>query len=139
MKETDKPRVDEAEWAAQERGMRAAADANSHGLTGNEAAYRAVAEALASMPRSEPPTDFAAGVMQSLAQRDAGLERALSRALLALFVMVAATIGVVYGQPFWQLLGQALGSDALGWVMASIGCLSLSWMGQLAAGRTAPR
>lgn len=130
MKETNKPRIDEAEWAAQERGMRASADA--HGLTGNEAAYRAVAEALASMPRSEPPADFAAGVVSQLARREAGLERHLPRILLVAFVGVATVLGVLNFEPGLQLLHQAFSDEALGWVVLGLGCVALSWAGHRA-------
>lgn len=138
MKKTDKPRMDDVEWEAQERGMRAASGTDAEGLPPMAARYRAVAEALASMPRSEPPADFAAGVVRRLARRDAGLERALSRILLAVFVVVAAILGLGYGEQFWQLLRQALGSAALGWVLASLGCLSLSWMGHRVIGYSSP-
>ena len=132
MKETDKPRIDEAEWAAQERGMRAAAGADAHDLSGTEAAYRDVAEALASMPRSEPPADFAASVVGQLARREAGLERHLPRILLAGFVGVAAVLGAVNFEPGLQLLQQALSGDALDWVVLGLGCVALSWTGHRA-------
>jgi hypothetical protein len=121
--------MDEAEWAAQERGMRAASGADAHGLSGTEASYRAVAEALASMPRSEPPADFAAGVVQRLARREAGLERPLSRILLAAFVLVAAILAVVHFEAGWQLLRQAFSDDALDWGVLGLGCVALSWVG----------
>ncbi|MCX7033061.1 MAG: hypothetical protein NT046_03705 [Arenimonas sp.] len=127
MKKTDTPRIDESEWEAQERGMRAASGADAEGLSGTAATYRAVAEALASMPRSEPPADFAAGVVHRLARRDAGLERPLSRILLVAFVSVAAILGLAYYEAGWQLLRQAFSDDALGWVVLGLGCVTLSW------------
>jgi len=129
MNTTNQPIIDECEWEAQERGMRAAAGDGPDGMDPAAATYRVVAEALATLPRSEPPADFAAGVSRQIARSDAGLERPLSRILLVVFVMALALVGVLFGEPAWQLLRQALGGDAQGWLLAGMGCLALSWLG----------
>jgi hypothetical protein len=134
MNTTDKHGIDDAEWAAQERGMRAAPDADASGLDAIAATYRVVAEALASMPRSQPPPDFVAEVAKRAARRESGLERPLSRVLLALFLAVSAGMLVLYAEPAWRGLREALGSEALGWVLAGVGCLALSWTGNRAVG-----
>jgi hypothetical protein len=126
---TNQPTIDEREWEAQECGMRAAAGAGPDSMDPAAATYRVVAEALATLPRSEPPADFAACVARQVALSDAGLERPLSRILLVVFVMALAVVGILFGQPAWQLLREALDSDALGWLLAGASCLALSWMG----------
>jgi hypothetical protein len=138
MSKVDESGIDETEWAAQERGMRAAPAADAGGLDPAAGTYRIVAEALASMPRSHPPADFAADVLQRVVHSEAGLERPLSRVLLAVFLMVSAGVAVLYAGPAWLLLQQALDSDALGWVLAGMGCLALSWTGNRALGFPSP-
>jgi hypothetical protein len=135
---TNQPTIDEREWEAQECGMRAAAGDGPDSMDPAAATYRVVAEALATLPRREPPADFAAGVAKQIARSDAGLERPLSRILLVVFVMALAIVGVLFGEPAWQLLRQALDGDALGWLLAGTGCLALSWMGGRAVEFSSP-
>lgn len=131
---TDKPPVDAGEWEMQERGMRAARGHEAGGRNAATEGYRVVAEALVAMPRSEPPADFAAGVARRIVRHDAGLESLLSRVLLAVFVAASVFACVHYGGQGWRPLRQALGEDALGWVLAALGCVALSWAcGRLAA------
>lgn len=127
------PDIDANEWASQERGMRAAsgADEQRRDLSGVDAAatsYSAIAEALISQLRSEPPGDFAAGVVAAIARRDAGIETLLSRKLLAVFGLASIIVLAVYGSRCWQLLDQEIGSDATEWLLAGTVCLALSWV-----------
>ena len=96
MNTRDKHAIDESEWEAQERGMRAALGRDTDGLPDEAVAtYRAVAEALMSAPRSEPPDDFAADVVERVARHDAGSERLLSRILLFVFLAASAMAGAL--------------------------------------------
>jgi hypothetical protein len=123
--------IDESEWEAQERGMRAAPGGDAGGLTGAaEAHYRLVGRALVSLPRSGPPAGFAADVVKRIARHDAGLERLLSRLLLAAFLVASAFVGARYGEQWWQALNASFGGDALGWLLIATGCVGLSWMGR---------
>lgn len=128
MSMTDKARIDESEWQAQERGVRAALGGDASGLDAAAVNYRAVAKALMSFPRSEPPDNFAAEVVQRVAGQDAGFERLLSRLLLAVFLVVSILVGVRYGEQWWQPLHQTLSDDALDWLLTGMGCLILSWI-----------
>jgi len=128
MSMTDKPLVDESEWEAQERGKRAAPGRDAAGLDAAAAAYRIVAKTVVSIPRSEPPDDFAAAVVKRIARQDAELERLLSRILLVVFVAACIVVGVQYGGQWWQALHRTLGDAALGWMVAGTGCLTLSWV-----------
>ncbi|MFY2763094.1 hypothetical protein [Arenimonas sp. MALMAid1274] len=129
MKKTTPPPIDETEWAAQERALRAAAGHGADSLSGAEASYRVIADALATMPRSEPPADFAAAVMQRIAQRESARERLLSRGLLAGFVGVSVILCVVNADAGWQLIRLGGGDDTVAWVLLGLGCAALSWVG----------
>lgn len=129
MSTTDKTPIDENEWQAQERGMRAALRHDADGLDVAAANYRVIAKALMSTPRSEPPDDFAADVVKRIAHHDARFERLLSRILLTVFIVSSLIVGVLYGEQWWQPLHQALGDAAPGWVLTAMGCVILSWTG----------
>lgn len=129
MSSTNEPRIDPNEWEAQERGLRAALGQRADGLDATAASYRLVAEAVRSMPRTQPPADFAADVVQRVARHEAGLERLLSRVLLVVFLIACVFVTVHYGEPWWQALHQAVDGDALGWLLAGVGCLGVSWLG----------
>lgn len=133
MSMTGKPVLDEREWQAQERGMRAAQRDDTSATDPQVANYRVVAQALRSAPHSQPPADFAAAVARLAAARsDAGLERVLSRMLLAVFVVSSVVVTALYGGRWWQSVHQTLGGDALAWLLAGMGCLAVSWLlGQL--------
>lgn len=126
MSTTGKP-VDPGEWELQERGMRAARGREAGAMDAAALDYRIVAEALVSLPRSEPPADFAAGVAACAARREAGIERLLSRILLATFAVALVVACSCYGEQGWQALRQAFGDASLGWMLASLGCVALSW------------
>lgn len=125
---TDKTLIDEREWEAQERGMRAARGRDAGSLDVVALNYRQVAEALISAPLGEPPDSFAAAVVKHAARHDAGIERLLSRILLAVFLVATIMLGVLFGEQWWQSLHQTLGDDAQGWVLTGIGCVTLSWL-----------
>ncbi|MBN6152173.1 hypothetical protein JR065_17660 [Xanthomonas sp. AmX2] len=130
MNMTDKRLDDETEWEAQERGRRAARGREAGGMDAADADYRIVAQALASAPLAGPPADFAAGVAERVARHDAGIERAMSRILLAVFAIALLGVGVRYGAQGWQPLRYALGEVSLGWLLAGAGCVILSWTGR---------
>ncbi len=126
--ETGNTPIDDAEWQAQERGLRAARD-GAPAADGPDAAYRLVAKAAQSAPGSQPPADFAAVVVAHVARHEAGFERWLTNLLLAVFVIASGIVAAVYGGELWQTLQQGLGEGASGWVVAAISCAALSWIG----------
>lgn len=132
MNDRKAPPVDDREWEIQERGMRAA---RGHGADASDPAaesYRRVAMAVATAPHRRPPADFATGVMQQIARREAGIERALFRSLLLVLAAAATVVATLYGGQWWRALQGASTAGALPWVMAGTGCVALSWMiGQL--------
>lgn len=138
MSMTREPPIDEREWQAQERGMRAArGQASAETDTSNTAGtadmptahYRAVAHALRTAPGSEPPIDFAISVAGLATPRsDAGLERTLSRILLAVFAVSSLVVLALYAPRGWQSVRQAFDGDGLAWLLAGIGCLLVSWV-----------
>ncbi|KAF1691458.1 hypothetical protein [Pseudoxanthomonas koreensis] len=130
MNTRNKPQVDPGEWEAQERGMRTARARDADARLDEAAAdYRIVAEALVSAPRSEPPAGFATAVAKHVARHEAGLERLLWRSLLVVFVVASAAMGAQYGAQWLQALQGILDGDALGWALAAVGCMALSWIG----------
>ncbi len=131
MNTTDEPLIAPGEWEAQERGMRAASGRDAGGMDRAAANYRVVAGAVMSVPRSGPPQDFAADVVKRVARHEAGLERLLSRMLLVAFLIACVIVGVHYGEPWWRALHQAFHGDALGWVLAGMGCVAVSWLGRV--------
>lgn len=130
MNMTDKPLDDEAEWAAQERGRRATLGREAGGMDAADADYRIVAQALASTRLGAPPADFAAGLAARVARHDAGIERAMSRILLAVFAIALLGAGARYGAQGWQPLRHVLGDVSLAWLLAGAGCVILSWAGR---------
>ena len=120
--------VNNAEWQAQERGLHAARDHDAGRLDDTAANYRVIARALQSSPRSQPPADFAAGVAKRVAAHEAGFEQLLTRVLLAVFLVASLIVGAVYGQHWWHALNHELDHGVSGWVLAAIGCVSLSWL-----------
>lgn len=127
------PPIDELEWQAQERGMRATHGDAEVAADLPTAHYRVVAQALRSTPCSQPPVDFASSVARLAAIRsDAGIERTMSQMLLAVFAISALVVVALYGERWWQSVDQAVGNDTLAWLLAGMGCLAVSWVfGQL--------
>lgn len=128
MSSTNKPQIDPNEWDAQERGLRAALGQPADGLDATATSYRLVAEAVISMPHTQPPADFAADVVQRVARHEAGLERLLSRVLLVVFLIACVFVAVHYGEPWWQALHLALDGEAMAWLLAGAGCMAVSWL-----------
>lgn len=126
MKTPKQPMVDEAEWLAQERGMRALRSRDDEWLDEASARYRDVAAALAEYPQSRPPRDFAASVVAAVEQRQVKRrERALNVAL-GVFVLALVGAAAYYGDEGWHVLGDG----AAGWVLAGMVCVGLSWASQ---------
>lgn len=126
------PLVDEREWESQERGMRAARDHGADTMDAVANSYRRVAMALSSAPLCEAPPDFATAVVAQIANRDAGVERALFRGLVLVLAAASVIVTALYGGQWWQALQGMLEGGALQWVVAGTGCVALSWMvGQL--------
>lgn len=121
------PAFDPSEWEQQERGLRAAHQADDAGLEALARDYRVVAHAVRSRPRSGPPMDFAASVARQAAVREAGIERLLSRWLVVTLVIVLGIVGVRYGAEVRASFQQALGDVASGWILIGLACAGLSW------------
>lgn len=136
MNVTDEPLIDDDEWDAQERGMRAPGERGVHGLEPATARYALVADALRSMPAATPPPDFAAAVAHRIGNRDAWFERLLWRTLLGVFAAALAVAAARYGARSWQALLHVLGDAASGWVLAGAAGLTLAgacrWLVELA-------
>lgn len=133
MSMTREPPIDEREWQAQERGMRAAPGDDTDVADSRTVHYRVVAQALRSTPCSQPPADFASSVARlALTHGDAGLERTLSKILLVVFAVSSLVVVALYGGRWWQSVHQAVGDNALAWLLVGMVCLVLSWVfGQL--------
>lgn len=120
--------IDDTEWQAQERSMRAVSGSDPAGMDSTTESYRIVAEALISNPRSEPPADFAASITARIAEHESRLERALWQVLLAAFAVAAIVTAVLYGNEWIQALHRLPGTHALGWVLVTVTCIALSWL-----------
>ncbi len=127
MNHRHEPPIDETEWAAQERGLRAARTGTHHAMDPSSESYRALADALASAPIAEPPAGFAASVAARIAHDDARFERGLSRVLAGLFITALVVVASIYGGECLDLLAGRWGSGATGLVMAGLSCLALTW------------
>ncbi|MEG3191239.1 hypothetical protein [Lysobacter sp. D1-1-M9] len=126
------PPIDDHEWETQERGMRAARGPGKDPMDPAAESYRRVALAVIRAPRREPPADFVAGVVEQVARREAGIERALFRGLLLVLAAASVIVTALYGGQWWRAVQQASAGGALPWIMAGTGCVTLSWMiGQL--------
>lgn len=128
MSTTEKIRIDESEWDAQERGMRAARGQDPGGMDAATACYRRVADALVAHSGSEPPDDFAAAVAARVARHEAGIERVLWRTLLAAFALASIVVAAIYGGRSWQALHLWSGDAAMGWMSVGAACAILSWL-----------
>ena len=118
---------DEREWEAQERGMRAARGQAPADLDPLALEYRTVARAVLSHPVGAPPGDFVARAAARIARHEGGIERPLSRVLVAVFAIALVAAAVIYGTRYWQVFQQA-GGPASGWVLAGLACVALSWL-----------
>jgi len=126
MSTADDPRIDPEEWQAQERGLRAALSGQR---AGPEAAdYLRIAQAIASAPQSGPPMRFALDVAVRIARHDAGIERWVSRVLLAVLAVAVLALGALFGPAWWSAIEQTAGTAATGWLLAGAGCVAVSWL-----------
>lgn len=126
MSSADDPRIDPEEWQAQEDALRAA-------LSGQRAApdatdYLRIAQAIASAPQSGPPMRFARDVTLRIARHDAGIERWVSRVLLASLALAVLAIGAMFGPAWWSAIKQSAGPTASGWLLVAAGCVAASWL-----------
>lgn len=128
MNTTEKIRIDQSEWDAQERGMRAARGQGPDGTDAATSCYRRVADALITYPGSEPPEDFAAAVAAHVARHEVGIERILWRVLLVAFALASIAVTAIYGGRSWQVLHLWTGDAAMGWMSAGAVCAVLSWL-----------
>lgn len=126
MSTADDPRIDPEEWQAQERGLRAALSGQRAGP--DDVDYLRIAEAIASAPQSGPPMRFARDVALRIARHDAGIERWVSRVLLAVLAIAALAVGTLFGPAWWSAIEQAAGRAATGWLLAGAGCVAVSWL-----------
>ena len=120
----------EREWQLQERARR---DERGE-LAGDPdiAAYRRVARALRQPQPDRLPSNFAYTVA-ALAERglraarlDTRLEQALVRALVAVMVLGALVVAVLFGRD-WLAALDAFGTGASGWVATAVACVALTW------------
>ena len=128
MNKSEEPEIDENEWAAQERGMRAALGRDARNMPAAEASYRLIANTLASSPRSAPPENFASEVAEHIKRKAAGVEVLWIRLLMATFALAAFAAGMRYGAQWWQALPAALDAQAWSWILTAIGCATASWL-----------
>jgi hypothetical protein len=120
--------VDEAEWRAQEHAMRAL-NSDSINLASKDAQYLRVAKAIASMPLSSIPDDFASNVARLARNRaDASRESMLVNLLLVIFSGCTLWVCATYSATTLHALQRAFGSEAIIWAIAGICCLSGSWL-----------
>ncbi len=121
------PVVDDCEWEAQERGLRAARNGESSAADPEIEVYRRLASALSCAPHSAPPADFASRIARQVAAPDTGIEIALHRSLLVVLALTSFIVIALYGGQWWQAARAALTGSALPWFLAGIGCLVLTW------------
>ena len=96
--------------------------------------------ALRREPDAGPPADFARSVAMRAGERaaDPAIERWLVRALVAVFVLAALVVTVIYGRewlPAFSSLSLSVDESTLDWVAAMLACMGLTW----AMGRAGPR
>ena len=104
MSSADDPRIDPDEWQAQERGLRAALSGQRAGPDAPD--YLRIAQAIASAPQSGPPMRFARDVAARIARHDAGIERWVSRVLLAVLAVAVLGLGARWlVQHAWRCRG----------------------------------
>ena len=118
MSSADDPRIDPDEWQAQERGLRAALSGQRAGPDAPD--YLRIAQAIASAPQSGPPMRFA--------RHDAGIERWVSRVLLAVLAVAVLALVSLFGPAWWRAIEHAAGNAATGWLLAGAACVALSWL-----------
>jgi len=130
--------IDEREWQAQERALRAA---RLHLAGGDvDAGYRRVAQALRQAPPVQLPADFARQLARRVgaATLDLQLERWLLRGVLLVLAVAVPVVLLRYaasGTEVAAAVFPALSQAAPGWLLAGVACVALSW--SMEAGRKA--
>jgi len=129
--------IDEREWLAQEQAMRAAR-ARAADATG-DGGYRAVVEAIVSMPLGAPPAGFAAAVSAERSRR-ARRDRRIAALGFGVLAMAVLVTGGAFSVPAWQALRAAIGGEASAWLSVIAGMAALTWacrqvLAMMAAGR----
>ena len=118
--------VDDHDWRAQENALASAADRRDALL----------ARALRTLPVSQPPAGFAAGIARlaaagapvAMREEEPKLERVLLNVLVVAFALAAVVVVAIYGGTWLSMSGDAIGNNATQWVLAGAACLGLSWM-----------
>jgi hypothetical protein len=127
--------VDEREWQAQERAMRAERSPTQRDADNADnaqaASYRAIDRALRVPPLSPLPPDFAADVARcAQAAHDAGadrVERILTHALIALLGLSVGVISVIYGAQWLPALETAMPDSGGAWLSLVAACAGMHW------------
>ena len=125
--------VDEREWQAQERAMRAGRRAPS--LDDDDdvqaASYRAIGRALRAPPMAPLPAHFAADVARcAQAAHDAGaerVERILTHALIAMLGLSAGVICMIYGAQWLPAFETAMPDGGGAWLALVAACAGMHW------------
>lgn len=138
----DSEGIDEREWQAQERALRAA---RLHLAGGDvDAGYRRVAQALRQAPPVQLPADFARQLARRVgaATLDLRLERWLLRAVLLVLAVAVPVVLLRYagaGTEVAAALFPALSQSAPGWLLALLACVALNGLMESLRRRIAAR
>lgn len=124
--------VDEREWQAQERAMRAARNAAPLDDEDMQAAsYLGVSRALRAPPMAPLPMAFAADVARrAQAVQDANaerFERILTHALIAVLGLSACVICVIHGAQWLPALESAMPDGGGTWLALVAACVGMHW------------
>lgn len=129
MSADQEPWDDEREWQSQERAMRASPEGPGAEV---DADYRLVADALRSLPCSEPPEGFAAAVIAEIVRRRAVPQhrpehRVVSLAAIACAFGIGAA-ALFYAGQAWRSLPTVFAEGLREWGLLALGCGLLSWL-----------
>jgi hypothetical protein len=127
MNTREESEFDPHEWAAQERGLRAASEGRETVQAPAERRYRRIASAVRSAPLGAPPADFAATVVAAVMQRQRRRERLWVDLFLGFCALVLLWAVCSYGPRSWRVLNESLGGD-WAWLLVGLICLGASWL-----------
>jgi hypothetical protein len=123
--------VDEREWQAQERAMRAERNAVPLGDDTQAAPYLGISRALREPPMAPLPMDFAADVARHVqAAQDANaerFERILMHALIAVLGVSAGVLCVIHGAQWLRAIGNAMPDGGGTWLAVVATCAGMHW------------
>lgn len=128
MNSNKEPPFDDREWEIQELGMLAARGDGTDAMDPAAESYRRIATALINTQRYDPPPDFAVGVVEQIAVRDAGIDRVIFRSFALVLVAASIIMAALYGDQWWQAIQEELTGSARQWLTVGTGCVVLSWM-----------